>query len=151
MYPMLLRGKRGVFSMTDVKWLNIFITLSLAVGLISCATPDDIAEQISEEDLMSMPYAQLCRNTQGAVNYTNRQKFTGELERRNFTKQEVNHVIARSIKRGMRKLAAYCSWGFPSRENVSTGSWGVSTQAVLYGGTYLYFEDGFLSSWQTTK
>ena len=42
------------------------------------------------------------------------------------------------------------SWGNPHGVNKSVGNWGVHEQWI-YGRTYLYFENGFLKSYQTSK
>ena len=39
------------------------------------------------------------------------------------------------------------SWGEPKDRNRSVGSWGVHAQWI-YGDTYVYFENGILTSWQ---
>jgi hypothetical protein len=39
------------------------------------------------------------------------------------------------------------SWGSPRDINRSVGSWGVHEQWVYYS-SYLYFENGILTSWQ---
>jgi len=45
------------------------------------------------------------------------------------------------------------SWGRPDTVNRSVGSWGVHEQWVYrhgdYSGSYLYFGNGVLASWQT--
>lgn len=71
-------------------------------------------------------------------------------EKGTFSQTELDLVKDQKIQRGMSELAAYCSWGFPIRKNNNTGSWGRSTQAVLPGDTYLYFDNGVLKSWQTS-
>lgn len=49
---------------------------------------------------------------------------------------------------GMTKKMAIISRGYPEDINRSVGSWGVKEQWVYGNGTYLYFDNGSLSSWQ---
>ena len=54
---------------------------------------------------------------------------------------------------GMTDEMARASWGTPSSVNSSVGSWGRHEQWVYrhgeYGSAnYLYFENGYLASWQ---
>jgi hypothetical protein len=48
---------------------------------------------------------------------------------------------------GMSKEMAIISRGYPKDNNRSVGSWGTHEQWV-YDGAYLYFENGYLKSWQ---
>lgn len=72
-------------------------------------------------------------------------------KKNHFSEQDLNLVKENKIQIGMSELAAYCSWGFPIRTNKSTSSWGTSVQAVLPKDVYLYFDNGFLKSWQTSN
>lgn len=56
-------------------------------------------------------------------------------------------VFRGEIFLGMTDKMAKESWGAPDDINRSVGSWGVHEQWV-YGDTYLYFENGILTSWQ---
>lgn len=58
-------------------------------------------------------------------------------------------ILAGEIWIGMSDTMARESWGEPEQINRSVGSWGVHEQWV-YGDNYVYFEDGVLSSWQTS-
>ncbi|MCK4600399.1 hypothetical protein KAU37_11375 [Candidatus Bipolaricaulota bacterium] len=64
-------------------------------------------------------------------------------------------VAERTIQTGMTEEMVRASWGGPTRIHRSVGSWGVHEQWVYgtyskYGSpTYLYFENGRLTSWQT--
>jgi hypothetical protein len=55
------------------------------------------------------------------------------------------------IQLGMNKEQVTLSWGRPEKINESVGRWGVHEQWVYGSGTYLYFENGVLTSWQGTK
>lgn len=48
---------------------------------------------------------------------------------------------------GMTKKMAIISRGYPKDINRTVGSWGIHEQWV-YDGAYLYFENGYLKSWQ---
>ena len=56
-------------------------------------------------------------------------------------------IWAGKVKLGMRTDEVIASWGYPEDIHRTVGSWGVHEQWV-YGRTYLYFEDGLLTSWQ---
>ena len=56
-------------------------------------------------------------------------------------------VEQNKIKIGMTKEMVEDSWGKPDDINRTVGSWGVHEQWV-YGSTYLYFENGKLTSFQ---
>lgn len=56
-------------------------------------------------------------------------------------------ILERKIWIGMTDELAIESWGKPNDINRSVGSWGVHEQWV-YSSTYLYFENGILTSWQ---
>lgn len=66
-------------------------------------------------------------------------------------KLSFNSSLIRSekIRMGMSECELYASWGFPSSQNRSVGSWGVHVQHV-YGnfGSYVYTENGRVTSWQ---
>ena len=48
---------------------------------------------------------------------------------------------------GMSKAMAVAIWGRPNDINRTVGSWGVHEQWI-YGGTYIYFKNDVLTSWQ---
>jgi len=48
---------------------------------------------------------------------------------------------------GMGSNMVKASWGEPEDINRTVGSFGVHEQWI-YGDTYVYFEDGILTSWQ---
>ena len=59
-------------------------------------------------------------------------------------------ILAGIIRLGMTKEQAEASWGKPYDINKSVYAFGVNEQWVYgeYGSSYLYFEDGILTSWQ---
>lgn len=59
-----------------------------------------------------------------------------------------NKIIDGKIWIGMTSEMAIDSWGAPSEKNRTVGSWGVHEQWVYGDHTYLYFENGKLTSWQ---
>jgi hypothetical protein len=52
---------------------------------------------------------------------------------------------------GMTTDMAKLSWGRPLTINSTIGSWGVREQWVYGGGEYLYFDNGKLTTWQTSR
>jgi len=68
-----------------------------------------------------------------------------------LTSQVRQCILEGKITKGMTMEEVIASWGRPRDINKSVGSWGVHEQWV-YGGTshtsYLYFENGTLTSWQ---
>lgn len=59
-------------------------------------------------------------------------------------------IEQQKIKIGMTPEQAILSWGKPKKINKSVGSWGVNEQWV-YGDQYIYFENGKLSSFQSSN
>jgi hypothetical protein len=60
-------------------------------------------------------------------------------------------ILERKVMRGMTAEQARLAWGKPSNINSNVGSWGTHEQWVYDGGNYLYFENGKLTSWQTSN
>jgi hypothetical protein len=80
------------------------------------------------------------RNTEARIKRENEMKVKYDLV-------TANKILQREIWLDMTDNMAIDSWGKPDKINRSVGSWGVHEQWV-YGDTYLYFEDGILTSWQ---
>jgi hypothetical protein len=59
-------------------------------------------------------------------------------------------VIAGTIVLGMPADATKAAWGEPSQINRTVNNFGVHEQWI-YRNTYVYFEDGILSSWQESR
>jgi hypothetical protein len=57
----------------------------------------------------------------------------------------VEKIMAKKIWLGMTDKMARESWGTPDDINRTVGSWGVHEQWI-YGNTYVYFENGILTS-----
>lgn len=57
-------------------------------------------------------------------------------------------IAKRVIRLGMTKAMVIDSWGQPQDINRTVGSWGVHEQWVYGNSTYVYFENGKLTSWQ---
>lgn len=133
---------------TEVKTLAI---AAACLGFTGCATtPDQLA---SKSDL------DVCKTygvfANGIVWGETARQYKTELERRNIlSASEWQTVNSKQIQRGMSLCALYASWGRPSRENNSTGSWGTHTQHVYNAGlrhvrpTYVYTQNGVVKSWQ---
>jgi hypothetical protein len=69
-----------------------------------------------------------------------------EARRRNLVFND-SLVKKEHIKVGMTECQLYASWGFPSEQNRTVGSWGVHIQHV-YDGNYAYTENGMVTSFQ---
>lgn len=65
-----------------------------------------------------------------------------------FGRQNALKIIDNKISLGMTKEMVRESWGGPKDINRTVGSWGIHEQWVYHGNSYLYFEDGILTSWQ---
>ena len=65
---------------------------------------------------------------------------------RTYGKTNGQLIIDGKVKLGFTKKMCIESWGEPSEINKSTGSWGVHEQWVYGLGSYLYFENGKLTS-----
>ncbi len=61
---------------------------------------------------------------------------------------EADMVLHHQVTLGMSAELCRASWGRPRDINRSTGSWGVHEQWCYSSGSYLYFEDGILTSIQ---
>jgi hypothetical protein len=64
-----------------------------------------------------------------------------------YGEEKAARILAKEIWLGMTKEMAIDSWGMPQKVNRTLGTFGVHEQWI-YGDTYLYFENGFLTSWQ---
>ena len=62
----------------------------------------------------------------------------------------VNLIHSKKVCIGMSKDYVLLSWGKPNNINKSIGRWGTHEQWV-YGRSYLYFENGILTSMQTSE
>lgn len=64
-----------------------------------------------------------------------------------WSKKVLAAIEKQNISMGMTDKQVLASWGRPSDINRTVGPWGVHEQWV-YSGSYLYFENGSLTSWQ---
>lgn len=55
------------------------------------------------------------------------------------------------IKIGISECQLFASWGITGDQNESVGRWGVHAQYVYGGGTYVYMENGKVTSWQNSR
>lgn len=70
-----------------------------------------------------------------------------ELSRRKI-KLDDSSVRKEAINMGISECQLYASWGMPVDQNRTVGSWGVHIQHVFGTGTYVYTENGRVTSWQ---
>lgn len=62
-----------------------------------------------------------------------------------------NCIKNKQVQIGMTEEQVILSWGRPKRINESVGRWGRHEQWVYSDSTYIYFENGILTSWQGIK
>lgn len=65
---------------------------------------------------------------------------------RKYGRTNGNLIIQGKVKLGFSKEMCKEAWGEPERINKSTGSWGTHEQWIYGLGSYLYFENGKLTS-----
>jgi len=59
-------------------------------------------------------------------------------------------ILNAKVLIGMPEEAVFASWGKPERKNVSVGSYG-RHETWVYGSTYLFFENGVMTSWHSSE
>lgn len=64
--------------------------------------------------------------------------------------QTQNAIVAGKVRMGMTQNQVYASWGGPHSINESVNARGTREQWV-YPHNYLYFKNGRLESWQTSR
>lgn len=67
-----------------------------------------------------------------------------------FTEMEWKSILNKQIAIDMPDYVAEISWGKPSKINRSVGSYGIHEQWV-YSNAYVYFRNGVLTSWQSSR
>ena len=70
-----------------------------------------------------------------------------ELKRRKL-KVDDQLIKKQEIKLRNSVCSLYASHGKPYRESKSVGTWGVHIQHIYYGDSYIYSENGKITSWQ---
>lgn len=81
-----------------------------------------------------------------AISAANKAKRKAELTKK-FGVSNANLILEGKVQIGMTKAMCRESWGTPDNINKSIGAWGTHEQWV-YGNSYLYFEEGRLTSIQ---
>ena len=128
--------------------LVIFVFL-----LVGCAGSPLLISNLSYERLKSVNAYSLCNAY--AVSPTD--SIRVEIQRRGIVPlYEWDLINRKRINIGMSEFGLVCSWGYPfisGRVNKSIGSWGTHKQYVYRAcrgcsGTYVYVENGFVTSWQ---
>ena len=69
------------------------------------------------------------------------------MEKYNCSREIAEVISKKQVRIGMTTDQVRAAWGRPERVNRTVGSYGVHEQWV-YGYTYLYFEDGVMTSFQ---
>jgi hypothetical protein len=100
------------------------------------------AAKLVEQKAIAKAKADKLKAQTAAIN-----KRKADLTKKYGSQDIAEKIMAKKIWLGMTSAMTLESWGKPSDINRSVGSWGVHEQWV-YGNTYLYFEDGVLTSWQ---
>ena len=78
----------------------------------------------------------------------NRSAVISELVRRGVIRTDFEQLVRQNrIQLGMNRAELLASWGNPPDWNRSVGPWGVHIQYV-YGNSYVYVENGFVTSYQ---
>jgi hypothetical protein len=72
------------------------------------------------------------------------------IQSKNWPESIKQDVLNRKVGIGMTQEQVTLSWGKPERINQSVGPWGTHEQWI-YGHTYLYFENGVLRSYQSSR
>jgi hypothetical protein len=72
------------------------------------------------------------------------------IQSKNWPESVKQDVLNRKVGIGMTQEQVTLSWGKPERINQSVGPWGTHEQWI-YGRTYLYFENGVLRSYQSSR
>jgi|CXWL01.1.fsa_nt_gi hypothetical protein len=57
-------------------------------------------------------------------------------------------ISSGKIKLGISECQLYASWGLPKDQNRTVGSWGVHIQHIYGSGSYVYTQNGRVTSWQ---
>ncbi|KPZ69939.1 hypothetical protein AN944_02635 [Shewanella sp. P1-14-1] len=127
---------------------NILLLSSMLILLSSCATMTP--EKAASWDSQTLCDTLAISRQYGDIKFNpNAQMIISELEVRNdFTFKEMEAIKKGEIYIGMKLAPMYCSWGTPENTSLSTGSWGTSTQHIYSIGTYVYTENGKVTSWQ---
>ena len=86
------------------------------------------------------------RLTKEEILLKNRKEQIESLQKK-YGKVNGDRIYNESIWIGMTKEMIVESWGSPNDINKTVGSWGVHEQWI-YNSTYLYIENGILTSWQ---
>lgn len=130
------------------------IFLTTLFVLIGCQGSPMHISSLSSKQLDSISSWDLCN----AYHLNHEDKVREELLRQGeIPINEWKFIDQKKIHIGMSKLCCVCAWGDPrvfGRINKSVGSWGVHEQWVYkqvigqYSATYVYFENGKISSWQ---
>jgi hypothetical protein len=76
----------------------------------------------------------------------------GELwqKHKDWDRKYCQAIINRKVMTGMNPAQVRAAWGRPERIN-RTVLPGYTTEQWVYGDTYLYFDDGVLTSWQDSR
>jgi len=123
----------------------VVVTLSGCAGFTTLSSPE-AAASLDNLSLCKRARSNLCGGIYGCP----QDKIAiAEIRKRNLIPDSEWPLIqARKIRLGMTECGLNASWGGHPRINVSTGSWGTHKQYVYDNGSYVYVENGKVTSWQ---
>jgi hypothetical protein len=71
-------------------------------------------------------------------------------QHRDWDRRYCDAIVKRKVMAGMNPEQVRAAWGRPERINRTVVP-GHTTEQWVYGETYLYFDDGLLTSWQDSR
>jgi len=123
-----------------MKTIVLIICLLILSGCHTTPTSPEPAELQADSAFYSLPQGQQERYWEEAHERATLERLVKQ------RRLEALHSIS-TEDIGMTREQAESKFGLPMDVNRSVGSWGVHEQWV-YNRTYLYFENGILTSWQ---
>jgi hypothetical protein len=129
-------------------WVDdALIDRSLEVGAL--LTYDPVAKQEEQEVKQKEQAAAEARKAKVAAAKRAAERIS-QIKAKGWPANIEKSVLDGRIQIGMTSEQATLAWGKPEQINKTVGSWGVHEQWVYHSGNHLYFENGILTSWQTS-
>jgi len=125
--------------------MAVVFSLSGCAGFTTLSSPETAAS-LDDMSLCKRARSNLCGGIYGCP----QDKYAiAEIKKRNLIPDSEWPLInERKIRRGMTECGLNASWGGHPKINNSVGSWGVHKQYVYGSGSYVYVENGKVTSWQ---
>jgi hypothetical protein len=146
---------RSRFEMLETKWIEIMqeenvypshYEVRLSNGKLDTIRKDWVDDAITAKVLL--PYDPVAKSKADAAVAEKRR--TEIVKAKRWSDRITVAVLARKVLLGMSREQVETSWGKPQRIHRDVGSWGIKEQWI-YGGTYLYFDNDLLTSYQDSK